>query len=956
MSVNLNFLSTNVRCIFNKMDELLTFTRSCSESQNELSVIAVQETWADTSDPDSLYAIPGYKLIRADRQDYGGGVALYIAERFNTRVLTIPMTAAECIWTRISTGNLSLVVANIYRPPRSDGTLFCAELERSIKTARAEGDDLLLLGDFNAKNSAWLTTDRTDRLGDDIQTLLHTYGLTQHVRFPTYIHRQTPLSCLDLVISSLHTNDIHIQSLPPFGASDHTTISGHINNQLPPIINNSPPRSRSTTFWSWTDSTIHLLREALSRTNLNHHPNQHDPCPVDTFWRSWRDKVLSIAQEHCQVTRTHPPWDRKNVPARPWISKGLLKEIKDKHRKHRIYLHSRSPDDWNTFTAQRNRVTTLLRRAKSDFVNNSTASSTSLHRLMKHLTTATKQRIPELVSQATPATTPAQKAAALNEFFISQSKLSVANADEQTPAINTTPDILSPLQEISTSQAEVEKLLRGVDTNKSPGFDSIPNRLLKEAAKELAPSLSSLFNLSFQTGEIPQEWKDATITPVPKPGDPTQPTNYRPISLLSTTSKIQEKIAHQLLYKHITPHLPNQQSGFREKDGTEQQLARLVHTLSTARDDGKHVNACFFDLSKAFDRVWHAGLLAKLSHYGVQGNALEWFRRYLLGRRQRVQVDGDLSPFLEIPAGVPQGSVLGPLLFLVYTIDLPHACENPGTTCSQFADDTALISIARTLQDCTRNLQQSVTAAGDWLQRWHLLVNTKKTVILPFYHNNRPPEQLPQITLRNSPLTVAQKHKHLGIIFQHDLRWTEHVEYIVKKSLKSFNILFRLRSTLTSDSLSHIYQTYILPIFSYASNALTPLSHTSLDRLERLQRKAARICLHLPLYTHLEHSHLLHRIKWPTLFSRFKVKHILFAHSLRHNYAPPHILSLHTASNVQPSYNLRRSRTWHLPTPRTDRCLHSPLYKALHYFNCLPTQLREISSRTLFKSQISLLF
>ena len=154
MSVNLIFLSTNVRCLFNKMDELLTFTRSCSEPQNELSVIAVQETWADTSDPDSLYAIPGYKLTRADRQDFGGGVALCTAESFKTRVLTIPMTAAECVWTRASTDNLSLVVANIYRPPRSDSTLFCAELERSIKTARAEGDNRLLLGDFNAKNMA----------------------------------------------------------------------------------------------------------------------------------------------------------------------------------------------------------------------------------------------------------------------------------------------------------------------------------------------------------------------------------------------------------------------------------------------------------------------------------------------------------------------------------------------------------------------------------------------------------------------------------------------------------------------------------------------------------------------------------------------------------------------------------------------------------------------------------
>ena len=129
----------------------------------------------------------------------------------------------------------------------------------------------------------------------------------------------------------------------------------------------------------------------LQYKNLNHHPNQHDPCPVDTFWRSWRDDVMSIAQEHCQVTRTHPPWDRKNVPARPWISKGLLKEIKDKHRKHRIYLHSRSPDDWNMFTAQRNRVTTLLRRAKSDFVNNSTASSTSPNYSYKTTHTRTRQ-------------------------------------------------------------------------------------------------------------------------------------------------------------------------------------------------------------------------------------------------------------------------------------------------------------------------------------------------------------------------------------------------------------------------------------------------------------------------------------------------------------------------------------------------------------------------------------
>ena len=186
-----------------------------------------------------------------------------------------------------------------------------------------------------------------------------------------------------------------------------------------------------------------------------------------------------------------------------------MKEIKDKHRKHRIYLHSRSPDDWNTFTAQRNRVTTLLRRAKSDFVNNSTASSTSLHRLMKHLTTATKQRIPELVSQATPAMTPAQKAAALNEFFISQSKLSVDNADEQTPAINTTPDILSPFKKSRLPRLRSKNSSAELIPIKAPGSTlfqaAYSKKRLRNLHRRYHPSLiyRSKPEKSHRTGKMP---------------------------------------------------------------------------------------------------------------------------------------------------------------------------------------------------------------------------------------------------------------------------------------------------------------------------------------------------------------------------------------------------------------------------------------------------------------------
>ena len=845
------------------------------------SIIAVQETWADPSDSDGMYAINGYKLIRADRDTFGGGVATYIPHSCQHETITIPMTQAECIWIRITISQASLVVGNIYRPPRSDPAEFVMELERAIKLVERPQDEILLLGDFNAKNWLWHPSDTTDALGEDLHWLCETRGLTQHVSFATHLRQHTPTSCLDLAISSLSRHNITITSLPPMGASDHVVIQGNIRPQQHTTHRNNntnnnknesstTQQSTSSTYWLWSEERIASLREALATCNLQYDPHPTDPQPVTSFWNFWRDQILKLAVHHCQVTRSK---SRKNsTPTRPWMTKDLLSQIKTKHKQFRTYKATQLDSDWKLYTAQRNRVTALLRQAKSDFVQQTTSTGTNLHRLLKHLKKPPKQTIPTLSTANSTAATAMEKATALNKFFISQSQQSIDRTTCTTPDINTTPDISHTLNTIAATVEEVEKLLCSLDTGKSPGFDNIPTRLLKETAKEISPSLTSLYNLSFRTRDIPQDWKDATITPIPKSGNPSHPTNYRPISLLSIISKTQEKIVHSRLYNHIAPHLPSNQSGFRKQDGTELQLARIVQQISAARDAGKHVVTCFFDLSKAFDPVWHQGLLKKLSHYGVDGKAHNWLEAYLTGRRQRVQVEGTTSTFIPIPAGVPQGSVLGPLLFLAYTIDLPTACENATTSCSQFADDTALIAIAGRYIECEDALQGSVDAAAEWLERWHLLVNKTKTVILPFYHANRSPPRLPKIKLGQTLLETVTQHRQLGIIFQHDLRWSAHLDFVLKKAVKSFNILFRLKSTLHAKSLSLIYKTYILPIIEYACIAVTPLSITALDRLERIQRKAARICLRLPLYTPLDHSTLLHRLKWPTMFSRRKVK------------------------------------------------------------------------------------
>ena len=315
------------------------------------------------------------------------------------------------------------------------------------------------------------------------------------------------------------------------------------------------------------------------------------------------------------------------------------------------------------------------------------------------------------------------KANILNNYFITQTKI-----DDSNVVVPILPDFPneSCLENIVFTPEEVSSVLRSLTLGKASGPDSINNKILREAAGELAQPLCNLFNQSLELGKVPDIWKLANVCAVFKKDDPSLVQNYRPISLLSTIDKVLERLIFKQIYRHfeINNILTTAQSGFTPRDSTTNQLIDIYNTFCKALDAGKEIRVVFFDISKAFDRVWHRGLIQKLKSAGITGHLLNWFTDYLLNRQQCVVLPGAKSEFRVIGSGVPQGSILGPLLFLLYINDIVQEIQS---TIKLFADDTSLYLVVDHPDNTARTLQSDIDKITRWSEKWLVNFNPKKT-------------------------------------------------------------------------------------------------------------------------------------------------------------------------------------------------------------------------------------
>ena len=421
----------------------------------------------------------------------------------------------------------------------------------------------------------------------------------------------------------------------------------------------------------------------------------------------------------------------------------------------------------------------------------------------------------------------------LNSFF--HSVFSPAQATTTTSNLQLSSD--TALSNIQLTENEVFKALDSLDPSKACGPDGIPGKLLKMTANIIAPSLCYIYNLSLSQGVVPAFWKLAYVTPVFKKDDPTLASNYRPISLLSIISKTFERCVHNHCYPHLSPRFYHLQHGFLRGKSMVTQLLHVDQEIVDHLAGGKEVDAIHLDLSKAFDRVQHHMLLNKLEQYGISGSLLQWFCSYLSDRYQRVALDGTLSDWLPVTSGVPQGSILGPLLFLVYINDMPEYVGQ-GSSIALFADDSKLY---RPINSASHYLLQSdLSGLHNWGNDWGMTFNPSKCKVMHMSRKKICSSASLQYHLNDKPLESVTHISDLGVIVSKDLFWANHIEDICTKANQTLGLIKRVcaRYVVDTNTQKLLYCAVVRPKLEYASCVWSPYSAKQRKLIENEQRNS----------------------------------------------------------------------------------------------------------------------
>lgn len=902
-------------------------------------IICITETHLKPSSPNDLSLIGYQKLFRRDRiEGTWGGVLVWVSDSLlATRRTDLETGDIESIWLECVAGNKKFLYCGVYRPPSSP-VAFWETLQVNLDNAKTFlGCNILLSGDLNA-DAVTNPSHHTHML-----TLANNNHLKIHVDKPTRITPRSK-SILDQFISTPPDLVKNVDVLTPVTTSDHSVIVCDLS------FKTHTPKSYKRKVWYYDKADFDGFREALMYTDWSNCFLSADP---DTMCETWTRQFLKICAEFIP---NNVVTIRQND--KPFFNKHLRRKKRSLERVHRKARRSGEESDWADYRRLRNEYISNLREAKANYMDdleNILNESSSLNpkkwwRISKQMLGINDSYGYPVLDAGGRAESNAQvKASMFNNYFLSQSSLNINDhicIEEDDILMN------MGLNNISVTKDDVTDLINCIDVTKACGPDGISPRMIREAGSSISEPLNKIFNECLKTGKMPRMWKQAHVIPIYKKGSRNLVDNYRPVSLLSCIGKLFERIVFKYLFNYLRDNdiLSRFQSGFMPGDSTVNQLVHLYHIFSEALDQRKIVRVVFCDISKAFDRVWHDGLIYKLKRIGITGGLLSWFQNYLSDRYQRVVIDGAASPLGRIEAGVPQGSVLGPLLFLVYINDIVDDIQS---NIRLFADDTSVYVIVDEdqLEDGTRMLNSDLEKMESWASQWFVKFSVPKTKSMTI--SNKSKHDVPPLSMKGDVLSDTTQHKHLGITLNSSLTWSTHITELCNTASRRVDLLSRLRFKLNRTTLDLMYKTFVRPCMEYGCVIWDGCTQADADRLEAVQLRAGRLVSGAVKYT--SHSLIYEELGWETLRARRKRFQLLLFHKMFYGDAPEYlneILPLNVTERTH--YALRSALPLNITTIKTRLSSHynSFLPSVVRHWNELPAAIRSIRDHKSFKNAL----
>lgn len=814
-SDSLKCLYFNARSIMNKLDELELYL-----TQEKPDIVGITETWTFEDVQDSEIDMEGYTLLRKDRvvgdKMRGGGVALYIKNEISI-IARDDLTQAnfqESVWCNIDIGGETTLIGICYRPPSNNKT--CDEAMYEL-IAKASSENVLIMGDFNFPELNWAKSESLDDSHPFMECVNDNFlfqGVTECTRGD---------NILDLLLTSEENMINNVTVGEPFGSSDHQIIRFN-------FIASKEDSGEEFKSHNYFKANYERMREEARMINWEGVIMGVD---IEVDWNSLKLEIVKLRD-------TYVPYKKNQKSRCKWVNRSVIKSRRAKNKAWVKYKDSgKRADLYEKYLLKLKKCSRLTREAKRSFeqnlANNIKENSKSFFSYVR-----SKQRTKEKVGPLKDKTgklinDDILAANLLNEYF--SSVFTNENyIDAPEPETFFKGDIQTEgLLVIEITEEMVANKLNNLDVNKCPGGDDMHPKLLFELRGELIKPLTKLFNLSISQGVVPSEWREAEVVPLFKKEKKSEPQNYRPVSLTSVICKVMESILKDSILGHLDKFslISDSQHGFSKGRSCLTNLLDFMEEVTYFLDKGDPVDVIYLDFAKAFDKVPYRRLFNKLKSHGIGGMVADWIKAWLTNRKQKVGINKKYSEWKNVVSGVPQGSVLGPLLFLIYINDLDKGILSK---LEKFADDT---KIARSVSNDREVdiLREDLSKIFQWSIDWQMLFNLDKCTVMHLGRNN--PQN--EYTMGNNILKKSKQERDLGVIMDTSGKSTEQCKIAVKKSNAMLGMIKRNINFKSKDVIVRLYKALVRPKLEYCIQAWCPYLKKDIDSLERVQRRATKM-------------------------------------------------------------------------------------------------------------------